>query len=466
METLMKGVPRLSPLRGCLLSLLLVALAGCSDQGNQGAPYSPMESPPGTGNAVTGPGVPRGEESPTALDHDGESSSPPGMSESPGGCSVGVPEAWECWTVEDAVPASSDIWETMVEISPDDVPPLYQGGPDFKTLLPDGTMVGSRSPGRGVPLEPPLEVGIYKNGQMNPFVVREDRPYRQVAGQTWDGETIVWVETSSTSLQWQDWWLLARVDGSVHALMDSSMIEGGPELPFAGETNLTLVDGNVYLSTALPLESDRETYSRSLIRVPLGDPDNWVLEDVNVGDHIGDGSGSLYYLRSNAEQGTSEIVRVSDGSKEVLYSLDNSDDYYVTHVAASEKHVAWSVLNQSEDCQDRASDPIIAAGACEGWIGVRELATGTTTAIQLQSSDVGLLSLSGDYLAWGKGSGFGDRREFLLDLGNRTITVLGACEGCSYAAVAGSAVVWTTKKGLDGKKREYPNNILGMLKNP
>jgi hypothetical protein len=245
--------------------------------------------------------------------------------------------------------------------------------------------------------------------------------------------------------------------------LDSPVIEGGPDLPYGGEREISLVGDFAYMNSVVP-SPDSEEFTTSLLRIPLKSPGKWEVEEDHVLHHAVDGEGSLYFVRIDWDGDVGEIKRVSGKKKEVVQSFENINDRPVLGVAASDRYLVWSVENELPGCQSATADPLISPGTCEGWIGVKDLKTGEVSAIQLQSDGAKGLSVSGHFLAWGNGSGYGDAREYLFNLETGQATILGEARGCSYAAVAGEAVAWRTDRDADGKRADVPPYMLGFLK--
>ncbi|MCL2316483.1 MAG: hypothetical protein FWC46_05285, partial [Actinomycetia bacterium] len=125
----------------------------------------------------------------------------------------------------------------------------------------------------------------------------------------------------------------------------------------------------------------------------------------------------------------------ADGEPEMVVAQPSGSEYAMTGLAADARRVAWCISQRVEPSPE---------ATYHAWIYLQDLASGSLTEVSLDSSPGGgnVLSLSGRWLAWGNGSGWGDSRQFLFDLTSAKIFVVADTPGGSWIRVNDPAVAW------------------------
>jgi hypothetical protein len=267
--------------------------------------------------------------------------------------------------------------------------------------------------------------------------------YDQITAADGDGEWVVWVETPSTDLQFQEWVIRAvGKSGVVRELARSTSLPMGQRFPDClGGTRPVIAGAWVYWATAVPtvpaprLERPSD-WRIDVLRTKLAVSSavETVARDAVM--PVAQGDGVVFLQRLTTPEAGYEVRRISPTGESVALATGRDvGGYAPTVVSAGRDAVAWMVGRPT-------SGPELALG----YLFVHDLHSGKTIRIDLGSDGGEGSSMATSVYGpvWGSGSGSGDAGEYLYDLKRSVIVRLGESEGYSVVVAnqKSSIVAW------------------------
>ena len=403
---------------------LVVAVGGCTvpDPVPSVTPPSPASSVPPTSSSppsVTAPPV-----TPTA---------PPPPVERADGCSGPLTAATRCLTTDGADPLPDGLLTDAYEVRTNDELPAWAASPVLETLQPDGRLAGTRRPFTSTSdCTLPLEVGWWNRGLFSPVWTNAHEPCRAVYGVATDGRALAWAEGIPQGLGVSDWWIRAFGPSSISTIAAWATMGYGQGASFVGMP-MAMADGMVYWTAGVP-EGPGGGGRDTLLSAGLGGTDPIQTVASGTGAAATDGLGTLYY--AVAVGGGYDVMRTGVESP-VMPAAVPADTYAMAGLAADGDHVAWYITQR--DDSEASFDK-----AYYSWVYVLDRRDGSLTEIATHSSGGGgnVLSVSGGWIAWGTGSGWGGTQQYLVNLSTGTSYVVADTPGASWIRVNYPAVVW------------------------
>lgn len=277
---------------------------------------------------------------------------------------------------------------------------------------------------------------------------QEGGPWQSL-GEGWSGDDFLWLETSSTNLDWEDWRLMRSKGGVADPEISSSSLDyfatETPPAVSGGYTTISVNDLQVAWNTSDPV---------------TGQPLVLVQDDGAISEH-GDGAWlhsaddeAIFYVQGSGDHraeggGEFTIIRIPGNGadeEEVLGVTLPPDRETISQLAVYGDTLAFTVPARLEADGFSKSD---------AQIYVVDLAAGTAIVIQTagDGADTASLDVSDGFVAFGNGSSNGDSGQYVLALDAMVLLRLGDAEGRSYIGADGDVVAWTT---------ELPSDRLGV----
>jgi hypothetical protein len=337
--------------------------------------------------------------------------------------------------VADAVPIPTDTFELLF-----DYQPLIDDDTVSQSIIAvstDGVFLGSTSEMLwSEELAPESPTLTDSSGETTVLSVPESDVAYQAPVASSGGGVFVWRETSSTSLFFEDYRILAARPGdtAVTVVADSAGVTpDGTVLPMLADTERNLAtDGvNVYWTAATPVDAQGGFYSTVLNAHAVdGSGATTVLADNVVFPVLmGDTLLAVRYpgFDPDATEGFFEVVQVDtrDGGVSPFVSFPVSDQAVLLDICATPEYLALAVSDRIEIRYRSAID--------------------TVSKVVKVDGDGTKLGCGDSFLVWGNGSGFGDNGQYLLDLDTDDIYKLGSLQGGSIVMAAGDYFAWTKR---------------------
>jgi hypothetical protein len=350
--------------------------------------------------------------------------------------------------VSDAVPARFTGSPTETVLTPGTDPGL-----SFNGLSEDGSVLAlsvSRAPADAdhQVITGTTSIGYWKASRFVPVATsgRESRGplqgrLRQVGQVVQAGHRLLWTESPSTDLAFNEW-SLRSVDtttGKIHEIAHSAYLKPGGRIPdVVGGTYPVVIGDWVYWATAVPRSADaqpdkRGDWSFDIQRTRLDGraPVETVARNAVMPAAL---DGALVYASYRlSAPNVYEIHRqdvVDTAQDRVLVKGYRSGTSWLSNLAASGSLVVWTAQSTSLGAKE---DDKGANGPTPGELFVLDTSSGQVTRVITQDSAAinGSISFTRRGVVWGNGSGSGDPGEYVLDLVAGRIQKLGECEGLS-----------------------------------
>ncbi|MCE0537786.1 hypothetical protein LWF15_20030 [Kineosporia rhizophila] len=274
---------------------------------------------------------------------------------------------------------------------------------------------------------------------------------RQSDGMKRVGDRLVWMETPSTDLMFQEWSLrTAETDGSgVRELAHSQPLKPPARpLPVFGGTDPVVIGDWVYwaatvATTLTPDPAAEKDWEFNILRTKLSGRSKVETVAKNSVLPAAAGGDLVYVTRTPGASKGYEIRRraVSDGGTEktIVRGIPYGETEIVDLVA-SDSYVAWGVSapKVGEAGWSSKSEP--------GQIFVLDLATHEVGTVIAADEVAGQrnLSLTRTGVLWGNGSGNGDPTEYYLNMSTRKLHSIAEQRG--YSVVKGDpahdTIIW------------------------
>lgn len=312
-----------------------------------------------------------------------------------------------------------------------------------RAIRDDGSAVIVRSPlaGPGEFLTQ-SQVGIQRGQSRTWFPPQTGSQPRQAIEVAAHGESVVWLETKSTDLYYQDWKIYAAHTGQHQPtlLADSFALLKTDEVPPPPGVKITTTDGlHVWWTMVYPTKSQRGWDARIMVRDLAGREPLTVA--VNKAKLPQATAGGVAYVRtkdvdSNLPANRYEIRLHKAGSDTLITSGSLGKEEQVSTMCASGTLLAWAVRSPNAPRENPAA-------LTRGSLHVMTLATNTQRTIKLDDPAGGLILGCGTtFIAWGNGSGNGDPGQYALDAPSGRIWKLGELRGISAVLVSGRMLAW------------------------
>ncbi len=403
-------------LRFAAVALAALTLTAC--QGNSGTPPTPSGRTATTSHAT------------------GSSGTSPSASVSPSPTS-----AWPLTTGPAQTAVDGRDYTTLYTVDPHGSSGARVG---VRGIRDDGSavIVSSPAPGPGEFLTQ-SQVGIQTGQSRTWFPAQTGKQPRQAIAAAAHGRSLVWVETKSTDLFFQDWKVYAaRVgQGRPIQLGDSFDLTKTDEVPPPPGVEIITTDGvHAWWMTTYPTKERRGFGARIMVRDVAGkEPLSVAVDRAKLPAATG---GGVAYVRTTdvdpAVPANRYDIRLRRaGADTLVTSGPLAKGEQVSTMCASKTLLAWAVRSP----ETSAENP----GAwASGHLHVMTLATKVQHTIELDDNAWSLdLSCGDTFVAWGNGSGNGDPGQYVVDVPSGKLWKLGESPGISAVRAAGTMLAWT-----------------------
>jgi len=336
-------------------------------------------------------------------------------------------------------------------------------GRDYTTLYtvdprgPSGARVGVyaiRADGRSVIVNSPpgesgaliaqAQVGIQTGRSRVWFPPQTGPEPRQAISAAARDQSLVWLETKSTDLFYQDWKVYAARDGQPQPTLlgDSFDLTSTDKVPPAPGVTIITTDGvhAWWTMTYTTKSQPRGWGARIMVRDIAGhQPLTTAVDRAKLPAATATG---IAYVRTKEVDPTMAANRYDlrlhkTATDTLLTSGPLAKDEQVPAMCASDTLLAWPV-------RARDSPPGASPTDALGHLHVMTLATKAQHTIQLDDSAWSLdLSCGDTFVAWGNGSGNGDPGQYVVDVPGGQLWKLGESPGISAVRAAGTMLGWT-----------------------
>jgi hypothetical protein len=288
------------------------------------------------------------------------------------------------------------------------------------------------------------QVGIQRGQSRTWFSAETSAQPRQVIQIAAHGQSIVWLETKSTDLYFQDWRLFSGISGKSKPILlaDSYSLLKTDQIPYPpGVTTLTTDGVNAWWTMVYPTKkAPRGWATRIMVRdVSAHHPLKIAVVGAMLPVAIPQG---LIYVREkmvdpSMASNLYEIRLLKNGVDTLISSGSLVKDEAVLSICASNTVLAWAVHSPSPTRQS----PGITTG---GRLHVMTLATKVQRIVALDDPAWGLsLGCGTNFVAWGNGSGNGDPGQYVMTVPSAKIFQVGSSRGISMVHVADNILAWT-----------------------
>jgi hypothetical protein len=287
------------------------------------------------------------------------------------------------------------------------------------------------------------QVGIQKGRSRTWFPPQTGSQPRQAHAVAAHGESIVWLETKSTDIYYQDWRVYSGTIGKSKPILlaDSFSLLKTDQIPYPpGVTTLSSDAVNAWWVMVYPTKkAPRGWAARIMVRdVGAHNPLKIAVDGAMLPAAIAQG---LIYVRQKMVDPSMtsnhyEIRLLKGGVDTLISSGPLIKDEAVLSICASNNVLAWAVHSPSPTREK----PGVITGS---QLHVMTLATKVQRLVNLEDDAWGLsLGCGTNFVAWGNGSGNGDPGQYVLNVASGKIFKLGSLRGISMVHVAGHILAW------------------------
>ena len=289
------------------------------------------------------------------------------------------------------------------------------------------------------------QVGV-QTGQSRMWLPAQTGPHpRQAIAAAADGQSLVWLETKSTDLFYQDWKVFAARAGQRQPTLlgDSFDLTKTDEIPPPPGVKYITTDGvhAWWTMTYRTGKGNPAWGARIMVRDIAGhEPLTTAVDKAKLPAATG---GGVAYLRSTdvdpAVPANRYDIRLRHaGADTLVTSGPLAKDEQVSTMCASDTLLAWAVRSPEAPPDN---PPEHSTG---GRLHVMTLATKVQQTIELDDDAWSLdLSCGDTFIAWGNGSGNGDPGQYIVDVPSGKLWKLGESPGISAVRAAGTMLGWT-----------------------
>jgi hypothetical protein len=315
-----------------------------------------------------------------------------------------------------------------------------------RAIRDDGSAVITNSPAPAPgELIAQTQIGIQTGKSRTWFPTQTGSRPRQSVAAAAHGQSLVWVETKSTELVFQDWKVFAVSVGKRQPVLlgDSFALTKTDEVPVPPGVTIVTTDGvHAWWTMTYRTKTQRMGWgARVMVRDIAGrEPLTTAVDRAKLPAAT---SGGVAYVRSNdVDPGmvaTRYDIRLNRGGADTLITSGKMEKTAgVSAMCASDSLLAWAV----HPPWPLTDTP--APHSTGGRLHVMNLATKVQHTIALNDDAGGLdLSCSDTFVAWGNGSGNGDPSQYVVDVPSGKLWKLGQSPGISQVHAAGTMLAWT-----------------------
>lgn len=258
---------------------------------------------------------------------------------------------------------------------------------------------------------------------------------RQSISHGWQGQQLVWLETSSMNLDWTDWSIRrTTAQSDIESLGDSQdyFDTDTPPPIVGGYSQISVGTSSVTWNTADPATREPVLLSSS------GDGIREIARGVWL--HASSGE-AIYYVDPMSETRATVVEVLPSGTSTTRLSLKIPPGRRITSLAVDGEKLAF-VLSAS--IRDNVS-------ARDAQVYVVDMKTMEATVIVTEGQLAGgrNLDVSGDTVAFGEGSGMGDPGEFLFFAGEGALYRMASAPGLGGVSVEGQVAAWNVIDDTD-----------------
>lgn len=312
-----------------------------------------------------------------------------------------------------------------------------------RAIREDGSTVIVKSPlaGPGEFLTQ-SQVGIQRGQSRTWFPPQTGSQPRQAIEVAARGESVVWLETKSTDLYYQDWKMYAAHTGQHQPtlLADSFALLKTDEVPPPPGVKITTTDGvHVWWTMTYRVKSQHGWDARIMVRDLAGrEPLTVAVDKAKLPQAM---AGGIAYVRSKDVDSSLSAnryeIRLSHaGTDTLITSSSLGKEEQISTMCASDTLLAWAVRSPNAPRENPAA-------LTRGSLHVMTLATKVQWTIKLDDPAGSLILGCGTtFIAWGNGSGNGDPGQYVLDVPSGRIWKLGELRGISAVLVSGTMLAW------------------------
>jgi len=313
-----------------------------------------------------------------------------------------------------------------------------------RAIRNDGSavIVNSPAPGPGEFLTQ-SQVGIQTGQSRMWFPAQTSEQPRQAIAAAAHGRYVVWVETKSTDLFFQDWKVFAARVGQGQPILlgDSFDLTKTDEVPPPPGVEIITTDGvHAWWMMTYPTKSPRGFGARIMVRDIAGQEPLSVAVDKAKLPAATD--GGVAYVRSTdvdpAVPANRYDIRLRRaGADTLVTSGPLAKGEQGSTMCASDTLLAWAVRSPETSAENPDA-------WTSGHLHVMTLATKAQHTIELDDNTWSLdLSCGDTFVAWGNGSGNGDPGQYVVDVPSGKLWKLGESPGISAVRAVGTMLAWT-----------------------
>lgn len=297
----------------------------------------------------------------------------------------------------------------------------------FQGLTATGEVVASQTPAPSGEGLMPLTVELMSSEKS--VGLHGPQPDRQIIATATSGETVAWMQTSSTSLYEANWEIYISEKGSQARLLADSDEATKGKVPRAPEYIPLSTDGKRVYWTAPYLKGDRA--QADIMVASTGSSRSVFIYGAKLPAATNDG---LFYVRSadvspGFTKGIAEVRFKSGSGKsdQLIARVSKNEGSSVGALCASSSRLAWTVANTG------GRDSLV----------VQDRRRGKEVRMNLNNS-AGSTSLAcgSNFVAWGGGSGTGDSSQYVWPNLNKPPLRLSVSPGRAIVYAAGPYVAW------------------------
>lgn len=367
------------------------------------------------------------------------------------GCQ-GASGAYSSGNISSTIGGIMTTLSAQIPVDGRDYSTLYSTNPQGKL----GARVGVRAireDGSAVIVNTPLagpgefltqsQLGIQRSQSRTWFPVETGAQPRQIIQIAAHGKSIVWLETKSTDIYYQDWRVYSGTIGKSKPILlaDSYSLLKTDQIPYPpGITTLSTDGVNAWWTMVYPTKKAPRGWSAQIMVRDVSAHHPLKVAVVGAMLPVASAQGLIYVREKMVDPGMApnryEIRLLKSGVDSLITSGPLVKDESVLSICASKTVLAWAVHSASATRQN----PGISTG---GQLHVMKLATKVQRIVTLDDAAWGLsLGCGTNFVAWGNGSGNGDPGQYVMNIQSGKIWKLGSLRGISMVLASGDYLAW------------------------